>query len=273
MSHVVDVMISLDPDDRAAAEELSRRLRVAAPWRGGMRPEDEVYAGVIDHADLPGLVAQVGRMPWRRPECVQLFVREQENGNVRIWRFHGRELTSDPDGGPPDIRTRLALATDIELLHDMLVAAVNWPPGRDMPREAVLADPHNAHYVDGWPRDGDLGVVAVATHEENRWLPVPVGAAWLRHFSEDDPGYGFIGRGVPELSIGIDAAHRGRGVGTLLIRRLLAEARAAGVERVSLSVERDNPAARLYRREGFRVHDPREGEAALTMLADLRGQP
>lgn len=181
-----------------------------------------------------------------------------------------REESVWPDDGLPDIHTRFALAGDAGLLCDMLVAAVNWAPGRRVPREAVLADPHNAHYADGWPRRGDLGVVAVATRESNRWEPVPVGAAWLRYFTEDDPGYGFVGEDVPELSIGVDAAQRGRGIGTMLIRRLLKEAGDTGIERVSLSVERANPAMRLYEREGFRVHDPRAGQDSLTMLVSLR---
>jgi hypothetical protein len=40
----------------------------------------------------------------------------------------------------------------------MLVEAVNWPPARNHSREHILAFPDFAHYVTGWPRDGDLGV-------------------------------------------------------------------------------------------------------------------
>jgi GNAT superfamily N-acetyltransferase len=44
--------------------------------------------------------------------------------------------------------------------------------------------------------------------------------------------------------------HRGRGIGTLLIRGVLNEAATAG-KRVSIHVERNNPARRLYERLGF----------------------
>ena len=44
---------------------------------------------------------------------------------------------------------------------------------------------------------------------------------------------------------------RGRGVGTALTQPVIAEARAAG-KTVSISVEKHNPAERLYRRLGFR---------------------
>jgi GNAT superfamily N-acetyltransferase len=195
---------------------------------------------------------------FRGPQLLQLTPGTREDD---VW----------PSNNPADIHTRFALATDAELLRDMVVAAVNWAPGRAAPREEVLVDPRNAHYVDGWPRDGDLGVVAVATWEINRWAPVLVGAAWLRYFTDDDSGYGFIASDVPELSIGVDTAQRGRGIGTRLIRRLLQAATEVGIERISLSVERQNPAMRLYEREGFRVTDEREGEDSLTMIVDVPG--
>ena len=65
----------------------------------------------------------------------------------------------------------------------------------------------------------------------------------------------------------------------MLIRRLLREAAEVGIGRVSLSVERANPARRLYEREGFRVLedlgdlgdlDAREGEGSVTMITSLR---
>ncbi|MEU1425099.1 GNAT family N-acetyltransferase [Kitasatospora sp. NPDC005751] len=304
MSHVANIMISVEFTDRPAVEALSQWLRTSAPrrgyepgavgwvgslnettgsdtrWGGGTYPECEVFAGALNHADLAGLVAHVERVPWVHPELVQLFVMDQEQSYFRVWMFHGprlrqiapegREDDVYPDGGPSDIHTRFALADDAEFLRDLVVAAVNWAPGRDVSREAVLSDPRNAHYVDGWPGRGDLGIVALSTGEATGWQPLPVGAAWLRHLPAEDPGYGFVDPAVPELSIGITAAQRGRGIGTLLIRRLLRTAAEAGVERVSLSVERDNPALRLYEREGFRVHDPREGEDALTMVTRLR---
>jgi ribosomal protein S18 acetylase RimI-like enzyme len=80
----------------------------------------------------------------------------------------------------------------------------------------------------------------------------PLGAAWARLFPADHPGYGFIAEDVPELSIGVSDAARGQGVGGALIDGLLAAAREAGFARVSLSVDRNNPALRLYQRHGFR---------------------
>jgi ribosomal protein S18 acetylase RimI-like enzyme len=124
----------------------------------------------------------------------------------------------------------------------MLYEAFSWRP--DVPRlpfDEALARPDIARYVDGWGRGGDLGVVA----DED------AGAAWVRLFTNEDRGYGFVAPDVPELSIGVAPDSRGRGVGTALLRRLVEETRAAGHRALSLSVETDNPAVRLYERFGF----------------------
>jgi len=140
----------------------------------------------------------------------------------------------------------------------MLVVAAFWRP--DWPTrsvQAVLARPELAHYVSGWPRPGDLGVVA---EKEGG----PVGATWLRFLPEDDPGYGFVDAATPELSIGVALPQRGRGVGSSMLEALVASAREQGRSAVSLSVEPDNPARHLYERFGFQVVSAVNG--SLSML-------
>ena len=65
----------------------------------------------------------------------------------------------------------------------------------------------------------------------------------------------YVHRGREEIRI-VDIAllpeHRGGGVGTSLLRDLLAEADAAG-KSVTIHVERLNPALRLYERLGFEL--------------------
>ncbi|MGH3024072.1 MAG: GNAT family N-acetyltransferase [Gaiellaceae bacterium] len=156
--------------------------------------------------------------------------------------------------------TRAAEAADIPFLRAMLFEAAHWRAGAPRPAlEETLAHPEIARYVEGWGRAGDAGVVAV---EGER----PVGAAWYRLFTAEQPGYGFVDERTPELSIGVLARARGRGVGTSLLRALLERARGAGFRAISLSVEPDNPAVRLYERAGFaRVG----GTGTWTMLAEL----
>jgi ribosomal protein S18 acetylase RimI-like enzyme len=65
----------------------------------------------------------------------------------------------------------------------------------------------------------------------------------------------YVHRGASEIRI-VDIAllpeHRGGGVGSRLLKDLLAEADAGG-KRVTIHVERLNPALRLYERLGFSV--------------------
>jgi ribosomal protein S18 acetylase RimI-like enzyme len=142
----------------------------------------------------------------------------------------------------------------------MLVAAVFWRadgPAGTVPE--VMGQPDLAHYVEGWPRAGDHGVVA----EEVR----PIGAAWMRRFTMEDPGFGFVDAAVPEVAMGVVKEWRGRGVGGRLLVALLDVARQQRVDAVSLSVEADNYAMRLYERVGFRTVDTVEGSC--TMLLRL----
>jgi len=140
---------------------------------------------------------------------------------------------------PMDIVLRPALASDASFLVDMLVAAAFWRP--DQPsgsRDDVLNTPELAHYASGWPKPGDLGFVA-----EN---DQPVGAAWLRFFPVHDPGFGFLSADIPEVGMGVVRQWRSKGVGRRLLQTLIEAARGAGIPALSLSVETDNYARRLY---------------------------
>lgn len=147
----------------------------------------------------------------------------------------------------PVSRIRPAVRGDGAFLADMVVEAAGWRPGAARPRFEVLESADHGRYIAGWMRPGDAGFVALDEQDE------PVGAAWYRLFPRSDPGLGYVATGVPELVIGVRPIWRAQGVGRTLLRTLIEHARAAGFARISLSVERDNFAAGLYRSEGFTV--------------------
>jgi hypothetical protein len=91
---------------------------------------------------------------------------------------------------------RPAGARDVPLLRAMLYEAFAWrgDPRFPLPEEA-LALPEIGRYIDGWGRPFDLGVI----------FDGDVGAAWIRLFTNDDHGYGFIAADVPELTIGVSS--------------------------------------------------------------------
>ena len=140
---------------------------------------------------------------------------------------------------------RAATAADLPFLWDVLYEAIFVPQGQAPPPRTVLRDPRVSHYLTGFPKHpGDGGLVAETTAG-------PVGAAWHRRMPASDPGYGFVRADVPEVTVALMPPYRGQGIGTALLRQLLADAGAAGYPALSLSVQAQNPARRLYERLGF----------------------
>ncbi|HEX2739544.1 MAG TPA: GNAT family N-acetyltransferase [Rubrobacter sp.] len=161
-------------------------------------------------------------------------------------------------------RVRPAGMEDVEFLWDMLYEAACWrPEGPRPPKEEVFTTPELAHYVDGWGRPGDAAVIAFDPDDGAK-----VGAAWYRLMPPGDPGYGFVEAATPEISIAVVPDRRGTGAGEVLLGALMERARSEGFGSLSLSVEEDNQAIKLYRRAGFKELHLSDG--ALTMSADLK---
>src|SRR4051812_36960721 len=124
----------------------------------------------------------------------------------------------------------------------------------------ATADIPASRYVEGGGRPGGRGLILI---DES----VPGGAAWYRLFTAARPGYGFLDEETPELTIAVVPSKRGRGFGEELLTALLEQARTDGHEAMSLSVEKDNPALKLYERFGFNA--VREVDSTVVMHADL----
>lgn len=151
-------------------------------------------------------------------------------------------------------RIREMLPGEYGLLDEFLYQAIHTEPGEPRPPRSVTAGPALGAYVEGFGRTGDVAVCA----EEGGEV---VGAAWARLMR----GYGFAGDGVPELAVSVLPGHRGRGVGTALLSSLIERCSELGHPALSLSVQRSNPAVRLYERLGFREVSGDDGEAVMAL--------
>lgn len=139
-------------------------------------------------------------------------------------------------------------AGETDLLKEFLYMAIYVPPGQQPPPREALELPEIRHYITDWGREHDRGLLAAEKSSGD-----VIGAAWLRIWPENDHGYGYVDTETPELTISVHPDHRGHGVGTELIKRLLKTA-AKHHKAVSLSVDKINTSAfRLYQRLGFRV--------------------
>jgi ribosomal protein S18 acetylase RimI-like enzyme len=140
---------------------------------------------------------------------------------------------------------READAKDVSFLEQILLEAYNWQERR-FTLDWVRTDEMARHYVDGFPGDGDLGLVALADG-------TPVGAVWARALPLARAGYGFVAPDIPELTLGVLPEARRRGVASNLLNAIIDFAEQRRVSGLSLSVEDGNPARRLYERAGFEV--------------------
>jgi len=265
---VVVGCVALAPHGTGAIELSKMAVSVALRGRGIGR---KLLGAAIEEARARGARSLFLGSSTKLPSAVNLYesfgfrhvARETLSlTSTRIDVFMELVLGADdqPRGGEGVLRTRDADADDLGLLACLLGQAVVWQPhARPMEAATVLATPGLAHYLEGWPREGDHGVVAVRER--------PLGAAWWRQFSAAAPGYGYLAGDVPELAMAVLAPWRGQGVGTLLLQDLIAGARSRGLRALSLTVHHDNPARRLYERLGFAAVGDVGG--AVTMLLEL----
>lgn len=150
---------------------------------------------------------------------------------------------------------------DLSFVREMLYEAAFWRGTVDAPPiDTALSLPSLGIYLEGWGRPGDDGLIAKVGDE-------PAGAVWVRRYSDDAHGYGYVDELTPELSIAVASDHRGRGIGRCLMTAILAELHLQAIAQVSLSVEDDNPARQLYQSLDFVTWRATDG--ASTMLRTL----
>ncbi len=150
---------------------------------------------------------------------------------------------------------------DQPLLWEMLYLSLFVPKGSAPFERDILEQPDISKYVCDWGRTTDFGFVTV---DENNQ---PLGAIWLRLLTGEEKGYGYVDDFTPELGMAVFPEYRGRGIGTSLLTCLV-EMAAASYEQISLSVARENPALRLYKRFDFEV--VAENGSSLTMRKRLK---
>lgn len=154
---------------------------------------------------------------------------------------------------------RALTARDSALLCTATLANLNWSAARFTMAD-VRTRPEFARYTRFVPTRGDFGFVAVDGQRG-------IGLVWALFLPQHDAGYGFVSDQIPELSLWVHHAERGRGLGAGLLARAQAEATARQLGGVGLSVEAGNRAKRLYQRAGFVHLEGREADGVMLWSA------
>ncbi|MBQ3459948.1 MAG: GNAT family N-acetyltransferase [Solobacterium sp.] len=141
------------------------------------------------------------------------------------------------------MRIRYLREDETEILKDFLYDAIFIPEGIKAPDRSVIELPElRVYYEDFGSGPADC---CMAAEEEGNII----GAVWSRIM----PDYGHVDDETPSLAISVRKEYRGRGIGTSLLKEMLAVLKKRGYPKVSLSVQKANPAVRLYRRCGFQT--------------------
>ena len=140
--------------------------------------------------------------------------------------------------------------TEYSLLEDFLYEAIFVPEGVDPPPRPIVNAPELQVYT------RDFGAQkhdkALAAEVDNK----VIGAVWVRIMND----YGHIDDDTPSFAISLYKEYRGFGIGTEMMKEMLAILKTSGYKQASLAVQKANYAVKMYRSVGFGTIDENEEE-------------
>lgn len=146
---------------------------------------------------------------------------------------------------------------EIPLLENFLYEAIYIPEGVLPPPKSIIQNEDLQVYIrDFGQRPDDKCLIA----ESDGMI---VGAVWCRIMKD----YGHIADDIPSLAISLYKEYRNKGIGTDLLRQMILLLRREGYNKVSLSVQKENYATKMYLKAGFAIL--RETTEEYIMALDL----
>lgn len=146
---------------------------------------------------------------------------------------------------------------ETSLLKDFLYEAIFVPAGVEPPPRDIVEKPELRVYTDDFGMfKGDNCLVAVINGQA-------VGAVWTRIMND----YGHVDDETPSFAISLYKDYRGQGIGTKLMKEMLAFLKEKGYKRASLAVQKANYAVKMYQNVGFKTVD--ENAEEYIMVCEL----
>ncbi|MDE6665441.1 MAG: GNAT family N-acetyltransferase [Ruminococcus sp.] len=146
---------------------------------------------------------------------------------------------------------------EYRILDDFLYEAIFIPEGIEPPPKSIIEQPELQVYVENFGKKDDYCLVAEIDNKI-------IGAVWVRIMDD----YGHIDNNTPSLAISLYKEFRGQGTGMALLENILSLLKSENYEKVSLSVQKENYAYRMYLKAGFEVVD--ENDEEYIMVCNLR---
>lgn len=154
-------------------------------------------------------------------------------------------------------------AEETPLLETFLYEAIFIPEGVTPPPRSIVRDPSLSCYIAAFGSGVcDHALVAVLQDD------TVAGVVWTRLLADHAP----FASDVPTLAIAVLPAHRGQGIGSALLHAMLRTLARHGWQRVALSVQKANPALRLYQRAGFTTAQDNGEELVMVREAELNNR-
>ena len=135
---------------------------------------------------------------------------------------------------------------EIFLLNNFLYEAIFIPQGQAKPNIGIIQLPELFCYIKDFGKASDFCLVA----ESQGNL---IGAIWSRIFTETEKGYGYVDSKTPELSMSVKENFRQKGAGAKLLLAMIVKLAQLHYEQVSLSVDKQNYAFKMYLKFGFEI--------------------
>lgn len=162
-----------------------------------------------------------------------------------------------------DIRIREIKPSENPQLEVFLYEAIYIPDGHEKIDKEIIRLPELWRYIKDFGQENDICLVA----ETDNQL---IGAIWTRIYPTNERGYGYVDSETPELSMSVLKEYQRKGVGTGLLKKMMDKLKEHEFEQVSLSVDLQNYAVRLYQKIGFVISES-DGKSAI-MIKKLKEQ-
>lgn len=147
---------------------------------------------------------------------------------------------------------------EIMLLTEFLYEAIFQRDPGNLVSRTMIQDPSVWIYIDEFGSKPDDHCLVAEVDGKI------VGAVWVRCIK----AFGYIDDAVPEFAISVYPQYRGKGIGSELMRKMLAYLKSKGYAQTSLAVQKENYAVKMYQEVGFEIRDENAQEYIMVCKLD-----